>query len=89
VVIDREVVYSGMTDWRLFGRVPDFSAKIKDVIAQRRDRRQCVKDSCMGLFAIGLGLCHENWTTDDPTTLGIGGIGRDMVSEGVSQLRLG
>ena len=23
--IDREVVYSGMTDWRRFGRAPDFS----------------------------------------------------------------
>ena len=60
VVIDREVVH-GMTDWRRFGRAPDFTAKIKDVIAQRRDRRKCVKGSCMGLFAIGFGLCHENW----------------------------
>ena len=40
--IDREVVYSGMTDWRRFGRAPDFSRKIKDVIARRRDRRGCV-----------------------------------------------
>ena len=61
VVIDREVVYSDMTDWRRFGRAPDFTAKIKDVIAQRRDRRKCVKGSCMGLFASGLGHCHENW----------------------------
>ena len=53
MVIDREVVYSGMTDWRRFGRAPDFPAKIKDVISQRRDRRKCVKGSCMGLFAIG------------------------------------
>ena len=60
VAIDREVVH-GMTDWRWFGRAPDFTAKIKDVIAQGRDRRKCVKGSCMGLFAIGFGLCHENW----------------------------
>ena len=25
VAIDREVVYSDMTDWRRFGRAPDFS----------------------------------------------------------------
>ena len=61
VAMDREVVYSGMTDWRRFGRAPDFTAKIKDVIAQRRDRRKCVKGSCMGLFGFGFGLCHENW----------------------------
>ena len=83
MVIDREVVH-GMTDWRRFGRAPDFTAKIKDVIAQRRDRRKCVKGSCMGLFAIGFGLCHENWII----TLGIGGIGYDTVSGGVSRLRL-
>ena len=46
-----------MTDWRRFGRAPDFSAKVKDVIAQRRDRRQCVKGSCMGLSGFGLGHC--------------------------------
>ena len=34
VVIDREVVH-GMTDWRRFGRAPDFTAKIKDVIATK------------------------------------------------------
>ena len=32
MVIDREVVH-GMTDWRRFGRAPDFTVKIKDVIA--------------------------------------------------------
>ena len=25
VAVDREVVYSDMTDWRRFGRAPDFS----------------------------------------------------------------
>ena len=60
MVIDREVVH-GMTDWRRFGRAPDFTAKVKDVIAQRRDRRKCVKGSCMGLFSFGFGLCYENW----------------------------
>ena len=61
VAIDREVVCSDMTDWRRFGRAPVFPAKIKDVIAQRRDRRKCVKGPCMGLFSFGFGICHENW----------------------------
>ena len=48
VAIDREVVYSDMTDWRRFGRAPAarlLCRKIKDVITQRRDRRGCVKGS--------------------------------------------
>ena len=35
VAIDREVVYSDMTECRQFGRAPDFSdRKMKDVITQ-------------------------------------------------------
>ena len=30
--------HDGLAHWRRFGRAPDFTAKIKDVIAQRRDR---------------------------------------------------
>ena len=42
VAIDREVVYFDMTDWRGFGRAPDFfERKINDVITQRRDLRGC------------------------------------------------
>ena len=85
VAIDREVVYSDMTDWRRFGRVPDFSDG-----RLRRDRSttgspRMWMGSCMGLSGFDFGHCHA---TGSSRETGIGGIGRDIVSGGVSQLRL-
>ena len=60
VAIQQRLVYFDMTDWRRFerGREPDFFERnIKDVITQQRDRRGCVKGSCMGLLSFG----YEYW----------------------------
>jgi len=84
VAIDREVVYSDMTDWRRFGRAPDFSErKMKDVITQRRDRRGC--DERVWVCSVRLRLRE----LDHPSPLGICicGIGCDIVFEGVHKAK--
>ena len=61
VAIDREVVYSDMTDWRRFVRAPDFSDG-----SLRRDHSTTGspwmwKGSCMGLpgFGHATGSSHH------------------------------
>jgi hypothetical protein len=82
VAIDREVVYSDMTDWRRFGRVHDFSErKMKDVITQRRDRRGCGRSHVWVCPTSATRLAH-------PITLGTGSIGCSIASEGVHRLNL-
>ena len=69
------VVCSDMADWRRFGRAPDFSGrKMKGVIAKTTGCSMMRKGSGMGLSGAQ--------RLDHPLTLGIGGIGCDIVSGG-------
>ena len=61
VAIDREVVYSDMTDWRRFGREPDFSDGRLRTFSLNDGIAEVVEGLCMRLFSFGLGHCHENW----------------------------
>ena len=79
VAIDWDVVCSDMTDWRRFGRAPDFSGrKMKGVIAKTTGCPMTRKGSRRGLS----GASAQR--LDHPSTLGIGGIGCNIVSEGAS-----
>ena len=72
------VVCSDMADWRRFGGAPDFSErKMKGVIAKTTE--------CPMTRKGWVGVC-QTWTMrlDHPSTLGNGGIGCDIVSEGAS-----
>ena len=69
-----------MADWRRFGRAPDFSGrKMKGVIAKTTGCPMTRKGSGMGL-----SIRPRPQRLDHPSTLGIGGIGCDIVSEGAS-----
>ena len=73
------VVCSDMADWRRFGRPPDFSGrKMKGVIAKTTGCPMTRKGSRRGLS----GASAQR--LDHPLTLGIGGMGCDIVSEGAS-----
>ena len=74
------VVCSDMADWRRFGRAPDFSGrKMKGVIAKTTGCPMTRKGSGMGL-----SIRPRPQRLDHPLTLGIGGIGCDIASEGAS-----
>ena len=77
------VVCSDMADWRRFGRAPDFSGrKMKGVIAKTTECPMTRKGSGMGL-----SNRPRPRRLDHPLTLGIGGIGCDIVSEGAESAR--
>ena len=77
------VVCSDMADWRRFGRAPDFSGrKMKGVIAKTTECPMTRKGSGMGL-----SNRPRPQRLDHPLTLGIGGIGCDIVSGGAESAR--
>ena len=76
-------VCSDMADWRRFGRAPDFSGrKMKGVIAKTTECPMTRKGS-----GRGLSIRLRPQRLDHPSTLGIGGIGCDIVSGGAESAR--
>ena len=74
-----KTTHHDMADWRRFGRAPDFSGwKMKGVIAKTTGCPMTREGSGIGLT----GASAQR--LDHPLTLGIGGIGCDIVSEGAS-----
>jgi hypothetical protein len=58
VAIDREVLYSDMTDCRRFGRAPDFSeGRLRTCDHTTTVSPRMWKGSCKGLFS----SAYENW----------------------------
>ena len=73
------VVCSDMADWRRFGRAPDFfGRKTKGAITKTAGCPMTRKGSRRGLS----GASAQR--LDHPSTLGIGGIGCNIVSGGAS-----